>query len=160
MWLRLILVGVILLPIIEIALFVQIGGLIGVWATLALVILAAVAGVFLLRRGGGRSPALIRQALDEGRSPGPEVFRSALRFLAALLLILPGFFSDVLAILLLLPPVPDLIWRRVLRRFDLSATGRDDFRHNVIDAEYSDLTSDMSDPGPRPPSGWTRHDGG
>lgn len=165
MWLRLIPVGLILLPVIEIALFVQIGGLIGVWGTLALVFLAALAGMLLLHGSRGRSPVRIRQALQEGRDPGPEMFRGTSRFLAALLLILPGFFSDFLAVLLLLPPVPDLIWRRMSRRFETQGferppTGREDIRNDVINGDYRDITPGRDDVRPRPPSGWTRHDDG
>lgn len=158
--LRLILIGVILLPIIEIVLFVQIGGVIGVWPVLALVMLAAAVGVWLLRGGSGRSPFLIRQALEEGRDPGPEIFRSASRFFAALLLILPGFFSDLVAVLLLLPPVQHLLYQRISRGFDGSVTAWGDMHGDMDRRELKDITPQDTGDGPRAPSGWTRHDGG
>lgn len=172
-WIRLALIA---LPLVEIALFVEIGSRIGAWATIGLVLLAAVAGVLLLRGGGMLALAQVRAALREGRDPGAGMLRGGLVLLAALLLIVPGFFSDAVALVLLLPPVQRLVARR-LRGDREAGDGRDGdgggFRggsraggraaHDmVIEGEFTELgpeePGDDRD-GRRPPSGWTRHDG-
>ena len=97
---RAILIGFGLIPLIEIALFVIVGRWIGVWATLALVVLAVVAGSMILRRRGLAAARGLRRF--NGLQPVAE---EALIVVAAILLILPGFLTDLLALALLTPPL-------------------------------------------------------
>lgn len=106
----------VLLPIIEIALFVVIGGEIGVWATLAWVLGAAVAGVALIRWQGAQAALDLQKSLNDLRDPSHGVGQRSLLILAGFLLIIPGFFSDALAFLLLIPPVRTLILRQIASR--------------------------------------------
>jgi UPF0716 protein FxsA len=76
------------------------------------VVLAALLGAALLRRQGSDALAGMRGALNRGRDPRPALLRGGFRLAAALLLIFPGFVGDVVALLLLLPPVQHLIARR------------------------------------------------
>ncbi len=102
MW---IVLGVLALPLVEIGLFVTLGAKLGLWLTLAWVILTAVTGVLLLRgiSMGGRG---LRQGLQHGvRDPLSPIMHRTLIGVAAVLLILPGFFTDALGLVLLLPPV-------------------------------------------------------
>jgi UPF0716 protein FxsA len=102
MW---ILLGVLALPLVEIGLFVTLGAQLGLWLTLAWVILTGVIGVLLLKgvSMGGRG---LRQGLQEGmHDPVSPIMHRTLIGVAAVLLILPGFFTDALGLLLLLPPV-------------------------------------------------------
>lgn len=147
MWLRLVLIG---LPLVEIVLFIRIGGLIGVWPVVALVILAAVAGVLLLRRGGLRLAGEVQAAMRAGHDPGQQLANGAMVMLAAVLLIVPGFFSDTLALLLLLPRVRGAIYRRLSARLGGTVHAASD----VIEGEYVELRDHG---GPRPPSPWTEH---
>ncbi len=128
-------VFVLLLPLAEIAGFVIVGRAIGLAATLALVVLGFVVGCFLLRRQG---IGILRRMSAEGRSgtmPGRELLNPAMTVIASLLFIIPGFLSDILAILLLIPQVRNLLWRSIARRFvvvgtggGFSASSRSDFR--------------------------------
>lgn len=173
----------VLLPIVEIALFVVIGGEIGVWATLALVVLAALAGSALIRRQGMMAAHDLQQSLRELRDPARPMAHRTLMVVAGMLLIVPGFFTDVLALLLLVPGVRRLLLRRIGAGVRVSSAGmRVDYGFppdgsarpdaGVIDGEYvihddpyvppRDARLDSAEGEERPPhrlghSGWTRH---
>lgn len=161
MWPFLLLVAV---PVIEIALFIQIGGAIGVWPTILLVLLAAFAGVALVRLHGTRTLGSVQAAMRRGEDPGEQIFGAALLLVAAGLFITPGFLTDAMALALLVPPVRSAIYRAIRRRMRLHTTVVGEFRDpfanpgpddRVIDAEFEEITPDK-----RPthrPSGWTRH---
>jgi len=148
--------GALALPLIEIALFILVGGWIGVWPTLGLVALAGMAGILLLRGQGAGAMATMRQAGRPGADPAALLARGALRVLAGLLLIVPGFLTDAIALALLVPGVERLILRRLRARMPQGgATGRVQPAGAVIDAEFEEVA-----PGQTPthqPSGWTRH---
>ena len=143
MWLPVVLLG---WPLVEIALFVVIGGKIGLWATLAWVLLTGVLGVLALRL------TMARTALDlrAMRDPARMAAGGAMGMLGGLLLILPGFLTDALGLLLLLPPVQALAARVISSRIRVvrPRTSRD---AGVIDGEYTDVTPNRDGP-----SGWTR----
>jgi UPF0716 protein FxsA len=156
MWLLLIFL---VIPIIEIALFIQIGGLIGLWPTLGLVLLSAIVGSWLVRTQGLSELARLRSSLSDLRDPTEPLAHGAMILVAGVLLMTPGFFTDTLGLLLLLPPVRRAVLRYVRSRvtiqsFDYgTATPRRD--PNIIDGEWEEV-----DPPRRPthqPSGWTRH---
>jgi UPF0716 protein FxsA len=114
MW---IVLGILALPLVEIGLFVTLGAQLGLWLTLAWVVLTGVLGVLLLRglalSGGQR----LRDGLQEGmQDPLSPIAHKALMGVAAVLLILPGFFTDALGLLLLLPPVRSLIIKALAGR--------------------------------------------
>lgn len=117
LWLFLIFV---VLPLVEIALFVKVGGLIGVMPTILLVILAAVSGMAIIRRQGMQAFTRLDADLAAGGDPFGPVADRALVVVAGILLILPGFLSDAVALLLLVPPVR----RALLRRGAASVTVR------------------------------------
>ncbi len=113
-----ILVPIILLalPLLEIGTFIWVGSHIGIGWTLLLVILAMIVGVVLLKR---QTLSTLRAAQAEaraGRLPEREIVHGAMITFAGILLIVPGFLSDIAGILLFLPPVRDLIWRALRRR--------------------------------------------
>jgi UPF0716 protein FxsA len=102
-------------PLVELAVIVQVASTIGVLDTIGLLILMSLVGAWLARREGLGVLARIQAALDQGRMPSTEVADGALILLAGALMIAPGFVSDVLAILLLLPPTRALVRRPLLR---------------------------------------------
>jgi UPF0716 protein FxsA len=104
------------LPIAEIAGFVEIGGRIGVLATLAWVFLAAVAGVTVIRLQGVATALQVRAALARDELPARALFDGACVTLAGFLLLFPGFVSDAVAVLLLLPPLRGLLFTAIARR--------------------------------------------
>jgi UPF0716 protein FxsA len=102
---RLIALSFLALPLIEIALFIVVGRAIGLVPTLALVILAAIAGGLLLRQQGLGVIARLRNNVNTGTIPGRTMFDAMLIGLAAVFLVLPGFLSDIAALVLLIPGV-------------------------------------------------------
>lgn len=105
-----VLAAVIALPVIEIALFIKSAHWLGLLPTLVVAIGAGMAGLALIRRQGLAVALRARAQLDRGEMPVQEAFDGICLALAGGLLLLPGFFTDILAVLLLLPPV-----RAVLR---------------------------------------------
>jgi UPF0716 protein FxsA len=110
----------IIVPIAELYVIIQVGGLIGVGPTLLLLLLDAILGSWLLKREGRAAWRRFNLALAEKRIPGKEVADGFLIILGGALLIAPGFITDIFGILFLLPPTR-AVARRVLRRF---AVGR------------------------------------
>lgn len=104
------------LPIAEIAAFVEIGGEIGVLATLAWIFLAAVAGMVVLRLQGLATALQLQAALARNELPARALFDGACVTIAGLLLLFPGFVSDAIAILLLLSPLRSLLFHLIARR--------------------------------------------
>jgi UPF0716 protein FxsA len=100
----------ILLSVMDLVLLLRIGQELGFWTTLWLVVLTTVAGIALAKRQGLRTIANINADLAAGRAPTTAMADGALILAASALLITPGFLTDVLGLVLLIPPV-----RRILR---------------------------------------------
>ncbi|CAM3882644.1 FxsA family protein [Xenorhabdus thuongxuanensis] len=111
-WLPLILIC--LLVYIESVLFVRIASEVGVLLTLLLVILTSCLGVSLVRNQGIKNFISMQQKLAAGESPAEEAVKSVSLVMAGFLLILPGFFTDFLGLLLLLSPVQKLLTAKLL----------------------------------------------
>jgi len=111
-----ILLLLLVLPFVELAVLVEVAGTIGVVDTLGLLLVVSIVGVWLAKRAGLGVLRRLRRAQSEGRPPSREVVDGALILLAAGLLLLPGFVSDVVGIALLLPPVRALVRPVILRR--------------------------------------------
>jgi UPF0716 protein FxsA len=117
----LILLLILAFPVVELAVMVQVAGSIGVLNMIGLLILVTIVGVWLAKREGLGVVNRIRRAQAAGEVPSKEVMDGALLLLAAFLLVLPGFVSDVFGVLLLLPPVRIGVRTLALRRFSASA---------------------------------------
>lgn len=147
-------------PLVEIGLFVTLGGALGLWLTLLVVIGTGVLGVAILQRLGLRSAERLRAEMDRMRDPVGTAGDSALLALASLLLILPGFFTDALGALLLIPALRRLIVAQIAARVGFSSMRSDQPARRsdgiVIDGEFVEVDPDPAKK-PRPPSGWTRH---
>jgi UPF0716 protein FxsA len=114
MW---IVLGILALPLVEIGLFVTLGAKLGLWLTLGWVLLTGVVGVLLLKGMAVGGRATLQRGFQEGlHDPLSPLARQALVGVAAVLLILPGFFTDALGLLLLLPPVQALIIKGMASR--------------------------------------------
>lgn len=100
-------------PLAEIAAFVVIGGQIGVWATLGMVLLTAIIGSFLLRWQGMGLFNRINTELRANRVPGRDLVHGVMILVAGVLLLTPGFVTDTLGFLLFVPAVRDLLWRSI-----------------------------------------------
>lgn len=99
-----------LMPLAEIATFVFVGKAIGVLATLGLTLLAVFAGLALLRIQGAGVLQRLQKESRTNANPGREIVHGAMIVVAAMLLIIPGFLTDILGILLFVPFVRDFIW--------------------------------------------------
>lgn len=116
--LRLITLTATLLPFLEIAGFVWLGGKLGVGVTLLWVIAAMIAGLALLRHTGLQAVGRLRAALAEGKEPGHSIIDAACFAGAGILLIIPGFVSDLLAVILMLPVTRHWLLRRTAAHFE------------------------------------------
>jgi UPF0716 protein FxsA len=102
-------------PLLELYLLIQVGSEIGALPTIALSILTAVIGTVLVRVQGFSVLLRVRELLDRGELPALEVLDGALLLIAGLLLLLPGFITDALGFLLLLPPLRRFLILRFVR---------------------------------------------
>jgi UPF0716 protein FxsA len=110
-------------PLIEIALFIVIGGKIGVFATLAMVLVTAIAGSALLRWQGIQTLNRIRDELHNNRLPARPIADGAMIAVAGLLLLTPGFFTDFCGFMLFVPGVRTAIWQYVSSRITFVGAG-------------------------------------
>jgi UPF0716 protein FxsA len=105
------------LPIVELFLLVKTGQAIGFWPTLGLVVGAALLGIAIMSRQGLTVARRTREAVATGRPPVGPVLDGAFLLLAGVLLIWPGFITDIFALALLIPPVRNKVARWGVRRF-------------------------------------------
>lgn len=158
MWLFILLI---LVPIIEIALFIQIGGAIGLWPSLAIVVITALIGSTLLRRQGLAALANVQGSVAGGQNPMDHLAHGAFIIVAGIVLLTPGFFTDAIGFLLLVPPVRAALIKAGAARM----TGNANFqvlthggqqppqRDDTIDADYEILNESDGQGGH---SGWTK----
>jgi UPF0716 protein FxsA len=107
----------IVVPIAELYVLIQIGQAIGILPTIALLILDSVLGAALMRSQGRAAWMRFNRALAEGRIPAKEVMDGALVIFGGALLLTPGFLSDILGLILLLPPTRAVVRTVLVRRF-------------------------------------------
>ena len=101
----LVLLALLALPLIEIAVLIMVGSSIGVFPTIALIILTGILGTILLKIQGFSVLSRIRTEMERGEAPDKSLADAAMIAIAGLFLILPGFVSDVIGLALFLPPV-------------------------------------------------------
>jgi UPF0716 protein FxsA len=102
MWLLVLFLAV---PLIEIALFIQIGGFIGLWPTLLIVVVTAIAGTWLVRAQGRLAIGQLQRSFERLDDPTEPLAHGAMILIAGALLLTPGFFTDAVGFALLVPPV-------------------------------------------------------
>jgi UPF0716 protein FxsA len=152
-----------LVPLIEIALFILVGGWLTLWPTLGLVVLTAFAGTALVRHQGLATLRQLQRSMDGLANPATPLAHGAMILLAGFLLITPGFFTDTLGFLLLVPALRDALLRRIAARVVVmgAARGPAGFGprawppadEDVIDGRATEIDPESK---PLPPSGWTR----
>jgi UPF0716 protein FxsA len=106
----------IVVPIAELALLIQVGQVIGIWWTIALLIADSVLGAMLMRSQSRAAWRRFNDATAQGRVPAREVLDGVLVIFGGALLVTPGFLSDVLGLVLLLPPTRAVIRAVLVRR--------------------------------------------
>ena len=147
------------LPLAEIAVLIAVGTQIGLWPTLLVLVLTGLSGMLLVRASGLAVLWQARADAAAGKSPEGALLAGAVSVVAGILLIVPGFLTDILALLLLVPAFQAWVARCLPLRM---AAGRDPFPAPtprapsggpVIDGDYTDVTPP---PGPgRPGSPWS-----
>ena len=120
MYLLIGLIALIGVPIAEIAVLISVGGQIGVIATIALILITAIAGVFLLRLQGLQILMQAQEAMAQNRLPLDSVIHGLFLLIAGAFLLTPGFITDALGFLLLVPPLRLLIARWIWARMERS----------------------------------------
>ena len=103
------LLALICVPILEIAVFIQAGAVIGLWPTIGLVVLTAVAGTWLLRQQGLATLARAQRSMEHNQLPVNELFDGLCLLIGGILLLTPGFVTDSVGLLLLVPGVRALL---------------------------------------------------
>ena len=111
----------IVVPIIEITLLINVGQAIGAWNTVGLVILSAFIGVNMLRYQGLSTLARAQQRMDQGQIPGSEMIEGIVLAVGGALLLTPGFVTDVIGFLCLIPYTRKRLARLLLSRFTVVA---------------------------------------
>ncbi len=106
----------IVVPIVELYVIIQIGSLIGVWPTIALLLADALLGSLLLRHQGRGAWRRFNAALAEHRFPGREVADGLLIAIGGTLLLTPGFVTDIVGVVLLIPPTRAIV-RHLMRGY-------------------------------------------
>ena len=150
-------------PLIEIALFIQVGGAIGLWWTLAIVIFTAILGTRLIRAQGIMAMNDLRSSFSEMRDPTEPLAHGAMILIAGALLLTPGFFTDAVGFALLIAPVRRAVIAYLRARVKVESftvTGAETCRGpgpgDVIDGEFREI-DDPDEPGGPGKSGWTGH---
>ena len=129
---------IILIPVIEIYLFIKIGAQIGAITTILLIFSTAVIGVYYAKYEGLNTLKAGFIQLSKNEIPAYEVISGAVIAMAALLLIIPGFATDILGFLLIFPLSRKLIFSKFLKKF----TKKRNQEKNFIDGEFEDIADE------------------
>lgn len=116
---------VLLMPILEIAGFIIVGKALGLWLTLALILFNSFLGLVILRSGGLGMVRNLQNASRTGAEPAEAMINGGLRVVAGILLFLPGFITDAIGLLLLVPGFRKLIWSAIGPRIVVAGSFKD-----------------------------------
>lgn len=164
MLLLLLFIGV---PLLEITLFIQIGEVIGIGWTLAIVIATALLGAWMVRSQGAQAMVNLRTSFSNLQDPTEPLAHGAMILFSGALLLTPGFFTDTVGFALLIPGVRSSLFKflrnRVqVQRFQMGPHGPQSYhdprgkpRDTVIDGEFEEI--EPRNPHQDGPSGWTKH---
>jgi UPF0716 protein FxsA len=130
-----ILLLIILIPVVEIYLFIKIGAQIGALTTILLIFITAILGVYYARYEGLNTLKAGFTQLSKQETPAYEVMSGATIAFAALLLIIPGFATDVLGFFLIFPITRKIILNKFFKRF----SQKKNKKNNFIDGEFEDI---------------------
>jgi UPF0716 protein FxsA len=108
----------IVVPIVELAVFVQVSGMIGFLPSLLLVVTFSLAGAWLVKREGLGVMRRVQAQLQRGETPAVDIVNGLLILVAGALMLFPGFVTDIIGLLLLIPPTRALVRVVLMRRFE------------------------------------------
>ena len=133
-----VILAIILVPIIEIYLFIKIGSQIGAFNTISLIFITAVIGIIYARYEGLNTLRSGFSQIIKNELPAYEIISGAAIAFAALLLIIPGFATDLIGFLLILPFTRKLIFGKISKNFKKE----NDKKNNFIEGEFEDIEED------------------
>ncbi|GAD80907.1 FxsA family protein [Vibrio ezurae] len=110
----------ILVPIVEIGLFIQVGGFLGFWTTIFLVIFTALIGASLVRSQGIATLLSVQSRLQQGELPAQQIVEGVMLAVAGVLLLTPGFMTDTLGMIVLLPKPRAIIAKQLMKRVQVN----------------------------------------
>lgn len=113
----------IFVPIIEIGLFIQVGGYLGLWPTIALVLITAFVGASLVRSQGIQTLMSVQTRLQQGELPAQQILEGVMLAVAGVLLLTPGFMTDALGMLVLLPAPRAVIAKYLMSKMVVKSVG-------------------------------------
>ena len=133
-----ILLAIILVPVVEIYLLIKIGSQIGAMSTILLIFTTAVIGIYYAKYEGLNTLKSGFTQLSKNETPAYEVISGAVIAFAALLLIIPGFATDIIGFLLIFPLSRKLIFKKLFKKFKY----KENKKKKYIDGEYEDIEDD------------------
>ena len=133
-----VLLSIILVPIVEIYLFIKIGAKIGAFTTILLIFITAIAGIIYARYEGLNTLRSAYSQMIKQETPAYEIISGAAIAFAALLLIIPGFATDIIGFLIIFPITRKLILGKVSTKIKK----RKSDKNNFIDGEFEDIEDD------------------
>ena len=128
---------IILVPIIEIYLFIKIGSQIGAFSTISLIFITAFLGIIYARYEGFNTLKSGMSQIIKNEMPIYEIISGAALAFAAFLLILPGFATDILGLLIIFPPTRKLLLKKVSTKYS-----RNKKKQDFIEGEFEDIDED------------------
>ena len=129
---------IISIPIIEIYLFIKVGSYIGAFNTISLILITAIIGIIHARYEGFNTLKSGMSQIIKNQLPIYEIISGAALAFAALLLILPGFATDIIGFLLIFPPTRKLLFKKVTNKYSNQNNKKQDF----INGEFEDIDDD------------------
>ena len=132
-----ILLAIILVPAIEIYLLIKIGSQIGAITTILLIFITAIVGIYYAKYEGLNTLKSGFSQINKNESPTYEVISGAAIAFAALLLIIPGFLTDILGFMIIFPLTRKLIFNKLVKNFKTKNN-----KNNFIDGEFEDIEDD------------------
>ena len=133
-----ILLAIILVPVIEIYLLIKIGSQIGAATTILLIFITAIVGIYYAKYEGLNTLKSGFLQLSKNESPAYEVISGAAIAFAALLLIIPGFATDVIGFLLIFPITRKLLFGKMISK----SKGKENLKKNYIEGDFEDIEDD------------------
>ena len=133
-----VLLSIILVPIVEIYLFIKIGAKIGAFTTILLIFITAIAGIIYARYEGLNTLRSAYSQMIKQETPAYEIISGAAIAFAALLLIIPGFATDIIGFLIILPITRKLILGKVSAKIKKKESDK----NNFIEGEFEDIEDD------------------
>ena len=136
-----VLILILSIPIIEIYLFIKVGSYIGAFNTISLILITAIVGIIYARYEGFNTLKSGMSQIIKNQLPIYEIKSGAALAFAALLLILPGFATDIIGFLIIFPPTRKLLFKKVTNKYSNQNNKKQDF----INGEFEDIDEDKND---------------